>query len=403
MLLRTKKYPDYINNEILSEIENKWFYVYNYISLQELLMTARKDFLEILSKINIAFAIITILLWVLSFFSGSFLLLFLFLFLAYFIIFTIIFFKLLWRTKLYLYISEVVYTKTGLMISDDYLYYFKDKEKLDEKLKKYENVFDEYLSKPSNLEEVISKKKKEVLEWSLKKSWNVTELLARLSRSREWWQIAIAILFSTFIYIASLYAFYYIGYFFSFLFSKIYLFFLKIFISFKDKIELKIKNKTLDIDEKLSKMNLIYKVLKNKIDNFKAWEISNIWDFVEDKFWDFYNQMDLVLKDVKQLKNLIEKSKYKDVIDFDLFKKYLKKNFNAPVKDMISLLETYEKLLEKEIVELKKLNKNSKKQKLDINNTEILDKNLEQKEFVLNNQLEILRNNKKSLENSLLK
>jgi hypothetical protein len=50
------------------------------------------------------------------------------------------------------------------MISDDYLYYFKDKEKLDKKLRKYELIFDEYLSKPSNLEEIISKKKKEILD-----------------------------------------------------------------------------------------------------------------------------------------------------------------------------------------------------------------------------------------------
>jgi hypothetical protein len=62
MLLKTKKYPDYINNEILTELDKKGFSVYNYISLEELILTARKDFLEILSKINIAFAITTIIL-----------------------------------------------------------------------------------------------------------------------------------------------------------------------------------------------------------------------------------------------------------------------------------------------------------------------------------------------------
>jgi len=402
MLLNIRKNPDYLNNKILNELNEKWFSVYNYISLKELILTSRKDFLNILSKINIPFAIVSIILWVISYYSSFWFLLFGFLFVIYFIIFLIIFIKLLFRTKLFLYVSDVVYTKTGLMISDDFLYYKKDKDKIELKLEKYEQIFNEYLSKPSNLEEIISKKKKEVLDWSLKKSWKITEFLSDLSRSKEWWQMAIAILFSTVIYIISLYVFYYIWYFFMLILSNIYLFFLKLILSFRDKIELKIKKKTLEIDEKLDKMNLIYKVLKNKLDNFKNWEISNIWEFVEDKFWDFYGQIDLVLKDIKVLKILIEKSKYKDVIDFYLFKKYLKKNFNKPVQEMISLLELYEKLLEKEIIELKKLNKNSKKQKLDINNTEILDKNLEQKEFILNNKIEILSRNKEILKRNIL-
>jgi hypothetical protein len=102
------------------------------------------------------------------------------------------------------------------------------------------------------------------------------------------------------------------------------------------------------------------------------------------------------------LKKIIEKSKYNDFIDFKIFNNYLKKNFNAPVYDMISLLEKYEKLLNKQISELKKLNKNSKKQELNINNIEILDKNLEKKVFILKGKLEILERNKEVLKVSIL-
>jgi len=72
--------------------------------------------------------------------------------------------KLLSRTKLFLYISDVVYTKTGLMISDDFLYYKKDEKKINSKLEKYSSIFSEYLGKPSKLEEIISKRKKEVFD-----------------------------------------------------------------------------------------------------------------------------------------------------------------------------------------------------------------------------------------------
>ena len=145
MLFRTREKSKYLNEEVEEEINEKGFSVYNYISLEELLLTSRKDFLEILSKINIVFGIISIVLGMLSYYTGLFFILPIFLFVVYFIIFIFLFFKLLGRTKLFLYIADVVYTKTGLMISDDFLYYKKDKQKIDEKLEKYGSIFSEYL------------------------------------------------------------------------------------------------------------------------------------------------------------------------------------------------------------------------------------------------------------------
>ena len=402
MLLKFREKPEYLNEQITSEVKEKWFSVYNYISLKELFLTSRKDFLEILSKINIPFAIISIILGVFSFYSGFIFTLPIFLFIAYFIIFLILFFKLLNRTKLFLYVADVVYTKTWLMLSDDFLYYSKDSKIISNKLEKYSWIFSEYLWKPSKLEEIISKKKKELLDWTLQNSWGIMKLISRLWKSKESGGIALALIVSMFLYVVSLYLFYYIGYFFVFIFSRIYLFFLKIYISFKDNIELKIKNKTLKIDEKLVKMQSIYKVLKDKIGVFKSGEISNIEDFVEDKFRDFYIQIDLILQEKKKLKSIIEKSKYKDIIDFDIFKKYLKKNFNKPVLDMVSLLEVYEKLLNKQIKDLQKLNKNSEKQDLNINNTEIHDKNMEKKVFILEWKIKVLQRNKIVLKGSIL-
>jgi len=62
MLFRTRKKPKYLNDKIEKEVKEKGFSVYNYISLKELILTARKDFLGILSKINIALMVITIIL-----------------------------------------------------------------------------------------------------------------------------------------------------------------------------------------------------------------------------------------------------------------------------------------------------------------------------------------------------
>ncbi len=404
MFFNIKKYPEYINKEIEKEIETKWFSVYNYIDLRELILTTRKDFLDILSTINIPFAIISIILWVVWYYSGSFFLLPIFLFWAYFLIFIILFFKLLFKTKLFLYISDVVYTKVGLMLSNDFLYYKKDSKIIQNKLNKYSYIFSEYLWKPSFLKEVIIKKKKEILDSTFNKSWTILKVLSDLWRSRNWGWLALVLLVSSFLYILSLYIFYYIWYFFLFLFGKIYIFFLKILLSFKKNIELKIKEKTIKIDNKIEIMNLIYKVLKDRIDTFKSGKISDIWDFIDEKFTDFYTQISLILDQKNKLQKIIANSKYKDFIDFNVFKNYLRNNFNKPVLDMISLLEVYEKMVSTQISKLQKLSSNSviSKEKLDINNTEILDENLKQKIFILNKKLEILSKNKKMLENSLI-
>ncbi len=402
MLLKTKTFPDYITEKTKQEIIEKWFSVYNYISLKELIWTARKDYLYILDKINIVFWIIVIALWVISFYINNFLILFWFIFIVYFIIFWIVFVKLLLKTRLYLYISDVVYTKKWLIISDDFLYYKKDEDKINQKILKYWSVFDEYLWKSSRLEELITKKKNEVLENTFNTGFSIIKSLLEWKRSEKSWWVVLVIAFSILLYIAFIYIFYYIWYFFSFIFSRIYVFILKIIVNLKNKIELKIKQKTLKIDEKIKKMKFIYSNLKNKLDEFKEWQISNIWNFVEENFSNFYTQIEIILNETKKLKLLIENSKYNGFIDFNHFKKYLKKNFNKPVLDMISLLMVYKKLLQKEIFNLEKLNRNSQRQKLDINNTEILDENLKQKEFILKQKLSILNSNIEKLKNSLL-
>ncbi len=397
MLLKTRKKIDFLNPKTEAEIKEKWFSVYNYISLKELVLTARKDFLEILSKINVFLLIISIILWIIKI---SFV--FYFLAFSYFIIFFIIFIKLIKRTYYFLLISDVVYSDKWVILADKFFWFYD--EKIKKYLLKYEKIFLEYLWKDSFLEEVIEKKRREILGSTTDiGSGFINDVLKNsnsFDRESAWTLFLWIIVF--FIYVFSLYLFFYLSYFFWLIFSVIYSFFIKIILFFKDKIELKIKNKTIKIDERLKKMKKIYILLQNKINDFKDWKISDISNFIEKNFNDFYTQISLVLKEKNNLEKIINSSKYKDFIDFWIFKKYLKNNFNAPIKDMINLLEKYKKLLEKQITELQKLNKHSKNQKLDINNTEILDKNLEQKEFILEKKLNILKNNLEYLKKSLL-
>ncbi len=388
MLFREKN--EYTNPIIEDEIQEKWFSVYNYISLKELFMTVQRDYLAILSVINVPFGIITIVLWVLSYASGNFALVFGLLWLSYTLIFWILFFKLIKRSFYFLYVSNVVYTKKWIILWDD-LYAYTDQKNLDKKLWEYEEMFDEYLSRPSRLEQVILQKKSQVLQATGKAGKKVLDIAGNF-RSEESFRLMIPIFLSYGVYVWLLYAFYYLGYFFwLFIFYSVYVL-LKILFTFKENTEIKIKQSVESIGSWFEKMEKIDDILTHKIQTFRGWEISNIAGVVESQFSNFYSEVLLVLKKRTQLLSIIKTSKYKDFIDFETLEIYVTGRFNKPVKEMLLLLEKTEKMLVQWLEEIKKIDTCS----VDGSG------NILQKEKVLSHQLELLKHNKTKLEASMM-
>lgn len=353
----------YHNEETEKEILEKGFSVYSYISLDELLLTVRKDYLEILSKINIPFWIIAISIWVISFLSGSFIVLPLFLSISYLIIFIILFFKLIFKTYYFLLLRWVVYTKKWIILWD-MLYNYTDTKNLDIKLVYYEKIFLEYLWGESRMWEYIDSKKKDLVSLNgkqkyLKKAWKILE-----SASKWWdnsdaiWKLIIPALLSFVLYVIFMYVFYYIWYFVWILFVKIYSVFIRMYLSLQNSKELQIKNKTEKIDMNIKKMMKIYDLLHLKFSEFRWWEISDISWFTAKNFDSFYTEIFTIFNEKKYLEKVISSSVYKNFIDFWIFEKYLKKSFNKPVASMIELLESQKKLADKQLIELEKTNAN---------------------------------------------
>ncbi len=382
-MLTQKKY---INPEILKQIDEKGFSVYNYISLRELLLTVQRDYLWVISKLNIPFAIITIILWVISYASGNFWPVMSFLLIAYGLIFIYLFFRLIKVTYYYFIVADVVYTKKWLIIWKQ-IYYYDDDWNLDENLKKYEMIFEEYLSKPSRIQEVIEKRKEKFIQSSAKKLSDSGEKLGKMleQMDREWaWQVALVVFASFALYVVCLYIFYYIGIFLWFIFFYIYGFIINIILFFRRNTEERIKKKTLQIDNTFLKMDTTYDLLSQKIATFTGWEVSNISGFIGNKFNDFYGYTNISLKDKNKLLKLIKDSQYKDFVDFDLLKKYLKNNFNKPVKEMIAMLENYKILTEAWIKELEQTKSTKSEFSANLESRRImLEANLRQMEFNL--------------------
>ncbi len=374
----------YVNPEIEADIQEKWFSVYNYISLDELLMTVQRDYLSILSVINIPFWIISIII---GFINIGFLLGFLIF--VYWIIFISLCIKLVMRSYYFLKISDVVYTKKGIILGQS-LYTYGDDTILVKKLWEYEWMFDEFLSKPSKIKQIIRQKKTQLLDGSKRTGEKALDLVSNLWRDA--WELAIPMMLSYAIYVALLYIFYYLGYFFWIVLFYGVNIFLKIILFFKKNTEVKIKQKIEGIEENFIVMKKIDTLLSHKISNFKDWEISSIAGFVEKNFSNFYWEILGVLEERKKLLKIIKDSEYKDFIDFEVLERYIKNNFNKPVKEMVNMLSKFEKLLENNISLLKKTQTNKAE----------FSANLTKKELILEHQLELLQMNKVKLEKSLL-
>lgn len=377
----------YLNDEIKDSIAEKGFSVYNYISLNELLSTIQRDYLRLMVKINIFFAISSIFIWFFTFDSAPSIFIW-FLLLVYWVIFLYLLVLFIIRSYYFVFISDIVYTSKWIILWRE-LYDLENLEKLDSKLLIYERHFDEYLSQESKLWQIINKNKQklvsEVFNWGKK-------ILDKSKWSKDPRIFIVLFLFYS-IYSVFLFLAYYIWLLLGFLFFVLLIWLLKIILFFRKNTELKIKYRVESIEKTFLKMEKIYTLINNKILSFKWWNISDISWFIESNFESFYSRVLYVLDERIKLLSLIKESKYKEFINFKTLENYIIKNFNKPINEMISLLDNYEKTLNKWLIDLSKIISDK------VENTS----NLSYKKIILENQLNILKLNRERLKKSLMK
>lgn len=322
---------EYLNQEIEAEVAKKGFSVYNYISVKELLLTINKDYLEAISVLNIPLFIIFLVLGYGSLEYGDFSLLISATFLIYGLIFAYLLVKLFYRTYKFSQITNVIYTKKGLILGDK-IFNYSDDEKLHNLLLKCEKLFDEYLSKPSRLSQNIA-----ILENRLKNSFEEKFKTISKIKDRNSGVIMLILLF----YSITTFAFYYIGVVLGFLFFSILAFMIKLYFKINRPIELKIKDSITLIDEKIVNMEKIYINIREKITIFRDGEISDLSKKIDKDMNIFYSNISFVLTQKDILKNHINNSNYKDFIDFTFLANYIKIEFNKPLYEVINLLDNY--------------------------------------------------------------
>lgn len=324
--------------------------MYITISFWELISTINKDYLQAINIINIPFAILSTIALYYSYQTNNWGILIL-LFLG---IYTLVFFylisKLIYRTYKYSLITNVIYTKEGLVIHGK-IFNYKDDLKLTLLLEKLENLFDEYLSKPSNLKEIIKVEREKLLNKLSNNFKTVSQMQSKqnIRISKDSGKIIAFVYGALVIYSISVVIFYFLGLILGFIIFFILISIISFYFFINKSVELKIKQEVTKIDTQLDDLEEIYANANKKVADFYDGEIFNLSKHLEDEYKNFYSKINKIIDLKDKLKNTIENSKYKNFIDFSLFASYLKNQFNKPLHGMIKLLENYKEKVLKEL------------------------------------------------------
>ncbi|MGE4443408.1 MAG: hypothetical protein AB7E37_00260 [Candidatus Altimarinota bacterium] len=375
----------YQNEKIIQEIQEKGFCVYDYISYKELFLTVKKDYLNILMMIYVPLSILLII-------SGLISVIFFIIVTigAYFLLFLYLFSKLLQRSYYFVLTSQIVYTKSGIIIGKN-IY----KENIDTLARKLENIFHEPLGGESKLDQIISQDRNLLIEKTSAMRKKIFHFASQISSGEKGKDGAPILIVVALVVEGLVYVFYYLGYFLGIAFFYFFYLFIKVIVNYKKGLELKIKDTVVLLDKSFQTMNTSYLALEQKIHTFKEGEIGNLNNIVEKNFTLFYDNINNSLHFKKKLFHLLEKSSFKDFIDFPVLELYIKKNFNKPVEKMIELLQNTKKNIEIQIGEIDTTLQNTSLEKNALGT-------LEQKKITLNHQYDLVVSYMKKFENTLL-
>jgi len=358
-----------------------WFGIYEYIDFNELQKTIIRDYAEIIVRFDTLFMVAS-LVWAMLGGLRWFLIV---ISILYFLIFIYLLIKLIKRIPLFVALNRIIVTDKWI-IAWNTVFDYTEQYFLDY-LKIFEREFDEFLFKPSRLDDILRNYKNEIYD-SMRRKLNMLDLWTHIL-SRDFRVVAFFWFFML-LYSISVIFFYYLGYVFVYIFGHILIFFVKIYLVLSGNLEFKIYQKVLDIYENLSRLLLLNNLINAKLDSFKGWQISDLWSFVEKKFKSFYSIILGVFNQTKDLYSMMEKSKYKDYINFDRMKNFIKEKYNEPVEWMMEILKKYRNLLVKQIEEIDELLKKEEKSEYIWN--------LKMKKLTLEKQVELMEENMNSLE-----
>lgn len=362
MLTRTLPSPETISEEniespefIEEKVNERWFYLYEWISPDELRMSIQADYLSIIRAASMPLAIVTLIAWVLWLAAGPIgviLAVLGVLGIFYLIVGIILIMKMLRKSYLYTRGANVVITDNHYVSLGEVV----ERENFarqKEVFRTLEKVFREPLLEPSWLAEHISMEKKWLMEQlrDIATWWG--KVVQHLGRSRDAGGIIMVLMIAWALYGIMMATVYFIGVFFVALMARVFAWIAHRMLLATNNIEHRIQTlfsgiyeSSLDLKEaKKSSITLLTEAGANE------WA-KNLSSRLEESFELMNERARLATDDAVELRKILESSKYREVFNFVKYWNWIRTQILAPIDEIYLLLTSHHTTLESTISSL---------------------------------------------------
>ncbi|GAB0174763.1 MAG: hypothetical protein HHAS10_06420 [Candidatus Altimarinota bacterium] len=352
-----------IQNEISEQVDERGFYLYEWISPDELRMSVQADYLSIVKKASIPLAIITFIMGFIGLAIGGIIGVFGLILITLGVFYTIVFFYLVLRMlhRAYQYtrgadviITDHHYVTGGRIIAKDD---FRGQQQAFEVM---ERLFREPLFESSQLEEYIKLEQKGLFNQLKEIAYGGGKMIEKIGRSRDSGGIIAVILIGGILYGGMMALVYFLGVFFVAIGAHIFSWFAHRTLLAMNNLEHEVQTLFSEITdasiELKSEKKLSVSLLSEA--NRNEWK-ENLSGKLEDSFEIVAKKAEIATKKSIELQKLLSSSKYKDIFNFTKYGMWVKTQILEPLEEIHDLLEKNSNTLESIAKELDIQIKNS--------------------------------------------
>ncbi len=342
-------------NEIQEQVNERGFYLYEWISPDELRMSVQADYLSVVRKASTPLAIITFIAgliglaaWPIGVIGAIIAVLWIF----YSFVFLYLILKMIRRSYLYTRGADVVITDHHYVSWGDII----EKKNLhieESTFRKMGELFREPLFEPSRLSDYVKLERKSLLEQlkDIASGWG--KIVGKIGRSKDAGGIILVILLWGILYGAMMAGVYFIGVFFVALLARFFSWVAHWILLALNNLEYEIQNLFSRITEssielkaeKKNTLSLLGEASKNE------W-VDNLRGKLDESFAMINKRAKSSLDESEKLKNLLETSKYKDIFNFVKYGNWIQRQILEPIEEILELLTKNYKKIDSTIVNL---------------------------------------------------
>ncbi len=332
-----------IPEKIQTDIEEKGFHLYKWITPEEVKLSIERDFLKTLKYIGIPLGILAIIAGLLTVFGF-----FVVIFFGIFFMFLYLLFLSLRRSQLLSKSAFVVLTDSSISLGGKIVKLSEIKH-LHDDMKHIEEKFEEKLFEDSKLTQSKSTLTKEVLDQlfgGYSFIFNNTGRRWGMGNSRDSEKFLLVVLALYTIYVAVMSVVYFVGVFFLWIFGNIMTKLNTWYLMHRGHTVLEINELFWKIDRSSqdikSEKIQIGALLDEAHDN--NWQ-DGLLTKIEAGLREINRSANRVVDEVTTLRNTIESSKYKGMFSYSIYNSWVKKQVADPLENILRLLKKHRNIL----------------------------------------------------------